>query len=322
MTAQAYILSTLKALSLPTDNKDPINAPLEIAILNKVLSKKFRKNKADAAAILTAKQAIHFAIKAQQPLTFSLLFGGNKLWRFDEAPEIDWAELFAMTYYARWMKTIADIYPAGAELILYSQDVSVERLNNVPRVETDRYSSSMRHMLKWLDSYLPGNIHITYRRQAEELTNISDYDSEIDEAKKIVLAENNGKLPKLSAIQKLATELNVKLQPGQADDPQWREKIELEHQAVFRTKSLLRFFQEPGRIPICPTPFPGLIVTGSTKRSIAKFWAGIGALEKSGDAYHELVLTPKQLASAHFDWESINIEGLQEGNFTRIRVLV
>jgi hypothetical protein len=54
---------------------------------------------------------------------------------------------------------------------------------------------------------------------------------------------------------------------------------------------------------------------------LAKLWAGVGALQPDGDAYAELVLTPKQLESAKFDWQAVHIEGLEGKNFKRVRVL-
>jgi len=62
-------------------------------------------------------------------------------------------------------------------------------------------------------------------------------------------------------------------------------------------------------------------VTGSTKRSYAKFWAGVGVLEKDGNSYAELVLTPKQLETAKFKWEDIDIPELKGKNFKKIRIL-
>jgi hypothetical protein len=65
----------------------------------------------------------------------------------------------------------------------------------------------------------------------------------------------------------------------------------------------------------------GCITVGSTKKSYAKFWVGVGALEKSGDSFNEIVLTPSQLRSAKFEWETMNLEGLRGKNFSKIRVV-
>lgn len=320
MTAQDYITSILQTLAGPVKPESIGKMSVEDATLAKVLSKKFRKVRADDLAIATAKEAIQYAVARNEPVKFSLLFGGNKLWRFDEAPEIDWAEFFAVVYYMRWMKTIASVYKPGAAFIFYSQDISVERLNNVPKTETEKYTKTFIEMLDWLKSYMPETVTVSYRRHADDVGGQAGYDREIEAAKAIVLAENSGELPVLSDAQRVATELNVRLRPGQTDDPKWRERVELEHQAIFRTVSLNRFFQEPGKIPISPTPFPGLIITGSTKKSLAKFWAGVGALEKSGDTFSPIVLTPKQLETADFVWEKVEIDGLKGKNFNKIRI--
>lgn len=321
MTAQEYIISTLEALAESIPLQDIGNTPLEDAIFAKVMSKKFRKLKAGDDTIAITKKAIKLAVQDNKPVIVSYCFGGNKLWRFDEAPEIDWAELFSLTYFIRWMKTIASVYEPGARLDYYSEDVAVELLNNVPKTDTDRYSETFKSMLDWVQPYIPKNVSITYRRYGDEYSNISEYLAELEDAKKDVLAENNGQLPSLSEQQKAATELNVRLLPGQADDPLWREKVELIHKALERTKTIARYFEDPTLIPACPGWYPGLVVTGSTKKSLAKFWAAVGVLEKDGNDYNELVLTPKQLESATFDWEPVNIKGLTGKNFTKIRIL-
>ena len=120
---------------------------------------------------------------------------------------------------------------------------------------------------------------------------------------------------------KAATELNVKLKPAQSDDPLWREKVELEHQAIFKTKTLRVYCDSPDIIWTCPTFYPDCVVTGSTKRSMAKFWAAVGVLQEEKEEYAELVLTPKQLGSAIFNWEEIEIKGLEGRNFKKIRIL-
>ncbi len=67
------------------------------------------------------------------------------------------------------------------------------------------------------------------------------------------------------------------------------------HQAVERTKAMDDYVGDTRLIPACPTPWPGVIATGTTKKSFAKFWYAVGALEKSDQEFNEIVLTPKQL---------------------------
>lgn len=322
MTAQEYITATLQTLAKPIPTEDIGNSSIEDAVLSKVMSKKFRKLKADDEAIRIARGAIKQAVENNQPVKIGLLFGGNKLWRFEEAPEIDWAELFSLIYFLRWMKSIASVYPLGAHFEYYSQDISVESLNNIPRSETDLYSETFKSMLAWINPYIPENVQVTYKRHADEYVDLNEYHADIEEAKKIILANNNGELPLLDKAQKAAIELNVKLRSGQDNDPLWRENVELEHQAIFETKTLVPYLTDPTIIPSCPTWYEGTIATGSTKHSYAKFWTAVGVLKKNKDSYDELTLTPNQLELAKFEWEKVNLEGLEGKNFKRIRLIV
>lgn len=321
MTAKEYILSRIEALSAPIVAEDIEDQKLEDAVYAKVMSKKFRKLKPGKECVELTKKAIELCVKENKPITIFQMFGGNKLWRFEEAPEIDWAELFSFIYFMQWCRSIASVYRPGVHYVYFSQDISVERLNNLPREETNQYSETFKEMLKWLVPYLPSNITVSYERHYDLFKNPDDYDKEIEEAKKMVLANNGGKLPELDDKQKAATELNVRLKPGQDEDPKWHKKVELEHQAIFKTKTLLGPMNNPYKIWTCPTYYPDSVVTGSTKRSYAKFWAAVGALEKDETGYHEVVLTPKQLAEVKFDWHDISIEGLTGKNFKTIRII-
>ncbi len=321
MTAQDYIMSTIQALAKPIVMEDIGSQKLEDAIYNHVMSKKFRKLKPGDDCVRITRNAIKLFVKDGRPIKIIEMFGGNKLWRFDEAPEIDWAELFSLTYFVRWARYIASVYEPGIEFEYFSQDISVESLNNVPRSETDKYSQTFRDLLKWIEPYLPSNVRFTYIRHYELFKNPSDYDKEITEAKALVLKENGGKLPKLDDAMKAATELNVKLKLGQDKDSDWREKVELQHQAIFKTKTLQPILDDPYQIWTCPTYYPDSVVTGSTKHSLAKFWAAVGGLHPEADSFYEVVLTPKQLSEAKFDWEDVEIQGLQGKNFKRVRVL-
>lgn len=320
MTAQDYIETKLEELRSPVEFQDIEPELLEDAILSKVLSKKFRKYACDEAAVKACKKAIRLAVSQNKPIKISLLFGGNKIWRLDEAPEVDWAELFSLIYFTRWMKSISNIYNYGVEFGFYSQDISIERLNNVPRSETDQYSQTFRELLLWFNQYLPQNTKFTYDRHAEEYENLSDYDCEIEDAKRQLYSDLGNNYPKMTIEEKRITEFNVRLRPGQADDPRWHEKVELEHQAIFLTKSLQPYLDDESIIRVSAMPFTGYIAIGSTKHSIAKFWASAGVLEKKDDSFIDKAITPKQLATTSFEWQDIDI-GLKGKNFHKIRVV-
>ncbi len=321
MTPQEYILSTIKALKAPIVMENIPQGKLEDAIYAKVMSKKFRKVKPGEPAVKLTKEAIRLAVTENKPIRIVQMFGGNKLWRFEEAPEIDWAELFSLTYFIQWCRYIASVYEPGVIYEYFSQDISVETMNNVPRAETDKYSKTFKELLDWIHPYIPPQITVSYLRHFEMFNDPQDYYKELEKSKTELFNQNGNKLPELTDIMKAATELNVKLKPGQDDDPEWREKVELEHQAIFMTPTLRRYADDPHIIWTCPTYFADSVVTGSTKRSYAKFWAGVGALQKNGDSYAELVLTPKQVETMKFEWQDINIEGISGKNFKKIRIV-
>jgi hypothetical protein len=321
MTPQEYILSTLKDLSQPIHYEDVGTTKIHDALYAKIMSKKFRKLKAGEKAIKLTTEAIEIAVKNNQPIRILEMFGGNKLWRFEEAPEIDWAELFSLTYFAQWARHIASVWKPGVIFEYFSQDMSVESLNNIPRAETDKYSQSFRSMLKYVKQFLPENIQFKYTRHYELFEDPNDYYKEIEESKAQILKNNNGSLPTMTDAMKAATELNVRLKPGQDTDPQWREKVELQHQAIFITPTLVKYTSAPNIVWTCPTYYEDSVVTGSTKRSIAKFWAAVGVLQPDGEKFSELTLTPKQLQSAVFNWDTVTINGLEGKNFKRVRVL-
>jgi hypothetical protein len=145
---------------------------------------------------------------------------------------------------------------------------------------------------------------------------------ELEAAKQETLKANSGELPVLSEAQKAATELNVRLKPGQDKDPLWREKVEWIHQSIEETETFKRvYFADESLILACPTIYNGWIAVGSTKRSYAKFWVGAGVLQKDRETFHELVLTPNKLEDGKFGWEDVNFEGLKGKNFSKIRII-
>lgn len=320
MTAQDYIESKLENLKVPIKYAST-SGNIEDAIYAKLMSKKFRKLKAGEPCINIVKTAVARAVEAKKPITISMCFGGNKLWRLEEAPEVEWGELLSLIYYLEFAKTVASVHEPGVILDYFSQDISVESLDNLSREELDKYTESFKDLIKFVESFLPKGISITYRRHRDFFADDAEYYKELNEAKHKILDKNSGNLPVMTAEMKTRTELNVRLLPEQDKKPDWQQRVELQHQAIFETPTLMKYFNDPDMIFICPTYYDDSIVTGSTKHSIAKFWAGVGALQVNKGSFNDLILTPKQLSVASFDWENIAIHGLEAKNFKKIRVL-
>jgi len=322
MNIEEHIMSELHALATPTTMVDIPNGEVEKAILARAMSKKFRKLKADEPAIETAKKAISIAVKNNEPVRLMLFFGGNKLWNLDEAPEIDWGELFATLYYANWAKYIAEVYAPGATIEYFSMDIAVDRLNNVLPEETQHYTGGMLELFDWIGNYLPRGVHLKYTRMGDLYSSVEEFNHDMDEGAKKWQEANKREYPEMTEAKKIATALNVRLVAGQEEDDLWMEKSELQHRAVFMTKIGSKYMFDESVIPHCPTLYSGFIATGSTKKSLAKFWVGVGALEKKlSGGFNDIILPPKQLESKNYNWVNVKIEGLKGKNFNRIRVL-
>lgn len=76
------------------------------------------------------------------------------------------------------------------------------------------------------------------------------------------------------------------------------------------------------KIRVFTQPFPNgtCIAVGTTKDSIAKFWAGVGALRPRDESFRQIVLSPSQLQGANYAWEKVDID-LKGKNFTKIRII-
>ncbi|MEK7113636.1 MAG: hypothetical protein AAB873_02300 [Patescibacteria group bacterium] len=163
MTAKEFIENRLKQLKSTEKTASNFKSEKELAdfIFKTIMSKKFRKFSVTPEYLPHIHQSIENSIKENSPIKFVFVFGGYKLWRLEEAPEADWAELFSMMYYAKWLKPIAEVYKPGIWFDFSSDDVIVERLNNIPKSDTEAYAKSFNMILDFLKKYLPENMKFT-----------------------------------------------------------------------------------------------------------------------------------------------------------------
>ncbi|MFA6520708.1 MAG: hypothetical protein WCT44_03855 [Candidatus Paceibacterota bacterium] len=288
-------------------------------IFKTIMSKKFRKFSVTPVDYLVhIKGAIENSIEHDLPIKFIWPFGGYKLWRLKEAPEVDWAELFTLIYFAKWLKPITDVYKPGVWFDFSSDDVIVERMNNIPKSDTESYAKSFQMIIDFLKSYLPENFKFT-------MTPVSSYytpeEFEEDLKNKIEKMQTDlGGLPVLDDRSKRMVEMNVKLKPNQDTDPLWREKVELIHQSYYTVSRRRAYNRSKEKILVFCTSMDNCVAVGTTKTSVAKFWPGAGGLRKTNESFIEYVLSPSQIEKQKFTWEPISIKGLSGKNFNQIRI--
>lgn len=322
MTAQEYIQTKLDDLKQPTGIEKPTNnEQLVEAIFKAFTSKKFRKYSLGQEHADHIKSSIALNIKNKEPIKATLVFGGYKLWRLEETPEVDWAELFSLIYYTNWMKPVCELYESGVWFDFFSDDVIVAKMNNVSPDDTKAYQESFKKLLTFIKPYQPSNLNMTLNRVGDQYDSYEDFEKDLDEQIKAKAASLEGGLLVLDDVAKATLDLNVRTTPEQEADPQWREKVQLMHDGYAQVTGRRPYYRQPDKLNIMTTPFNGMLSVGTTKDSIMKFWIGAGILKPKESSFRQIIMSPNQLKQADFDIEDVDIKNLDGKNFGKIRIV-
>jgi len=324
MKPQDYIQSKLNALANPLGMAKPSDEEqLTQEILRLTLSKKFRKYSVGPDPLEHIKASVEANVKHREPIKFVLPFGAYKLWRLDETPEADWAELFTMMYFTKWLKPICEIYEPGVWFDFFSDDVIIPRMNNIPAEDLAAYKSSFQAVLNFIKPFQPENMRMTLSRVIDQYDGQADFDKDYEQQLAKLRASLDGGLPVLDEADKAMIELNVKASPEQLKDPEWREKVKLIHDSYASVNGRRPYYRplEMRKIMVVTTPLWGMLSVGSTKDSTMKFWIGAGALKPGGGSFRQVILSPNQLEKTKSHVEAVDIENLEGKNFCSIRII-
>ncbi len=325
MTAQDYIQDQLNQLKIPSDIVPPKSSDELASVVYKLLtSKKFRKYALSEDYAKHIRDSVSACVAANEPIKIVFFGGCYKLWRLDEAPEADWAELFAYMYFTRWLKPICAVYKPGVWFDFLLDDYIMPRLNNVPEADVEACRASRNILLDFIKQYQPSNLNMTHTGEGSLFASHKNFDDLLERAIKKLSGSLPGGLPSLSESEAASVELNTHATPEQLADPQWREKVELLHSAYYVARNETGYYApQTHKIIAFTQPFaPGIpLAVGSTKDTVAKYWVGIGALRPRDDTYRQYVLSPSQLKNSEFEWQSATFSGLTGKNFSQIRVI-
>jgi hypothetical protein len=302
---------------MPTGDNEMIEAIYKI-----IMSKKYRKYAVPEELAAKIKEAIIFDVENKKPINVTFFHGAYKLWRLDESPEPDWAELFASIYYTNWLKDICEIYEPGAWFDYFVDDYIIPTLNNIPIEDVNTYLSVYRKLFEFLKPYQPSNFKMTATGVGEQFETPEAFEAKLDSDIKQYAAQFPGGLPEVTEARSIMLDLNVKPKSEMTDQPNWKAKNTLVHDAyISKTKAGTGYHYLPGKIRAFNQPLAVAMGVGTTRASIAKFWAGVGVLKPAAPDYNQIILSPKQLDSAEFDWEEASFDGLEGKNFSKIRIL-
>ena len=234
-----------------------------------------------------------------------------------------------IAYYCRYLAPLAAAYAPGVELIFASDDLIIERMDNIPAADTDTYFKSFNQLLGRFQKSFPANFKVNIQRIAdlyddkevmeEELAaNVEKtkqaYVTTVAEAKKqtmLTTSELNVRwdgakdLTKLTKDQKQAV---IEMGP-------------IYHDAYCALSKRREFNRGDDKIVIFTTPVPNAIALGTTKNSMTKFWTGFGILEHVDDSFRPRILSPKQLEALEGKpFESVPVDFIDLKNFKELRV--
>jgi len=320
METKEYLLQRLISLK----NKSPavpVSQKVTDYIYHCLMFKKFRKYSVTSEYQKHINSAVESCVSRNEPIKISFVFGGYKLWRLEEAPEADWAELFSLIYFTNWLKPITDVYPPGVWFDFFSDDAILETMNNVPKADTGRYIESFSKLLEFIKGYVPENLSFTLNRVGDQYVTYEEFQKDLDNSIEQVRSNLGGKMPVLTPEQIAAIDLNVKVTPDHEDDPYWREKVQLIHDGYSRVSKRRPYYRATDKIMVVNKSIKDSLAVGTTKNSIVKFWIGAGVLEKVPDGFVDHIFSPKRLETMQLVKQDISIPELEGKNFQRVKIM-
>jgi hypothetical protein len=298
-------------------------------IYKKLTSKKFRKWSIDDDSKKRVKEAIKINLEKNEPIKFTYPFGGYKLWRIPTSPEVDWAEFLMISYHCQYLASILQVYKPGVEFVFSSDDLIIERMNNVSKDDTDAYFNSFVALLKEFSKYFPGNMKMEIKRVSDLYENEEELESEITSHFKKLKND----YPNMDKNRKEAmfrtSELNFNFK-GKEDlaglsEEEKRKKIELGpvfHDTQCSLTKRRDFVRGTDKVVLFTTKISNAIAVGTTKTSVTKFWTGFGVLEKYEDRFKDRILSPKQLEEVKKEKTEIEkIDLIPLKNFSEIIIV-
>ena len=122
---------------------DPITTLRQLAA-----ARPWRRSALDpaSAADLTAKLAM--AVEAQEPIRFSVPFGGYKGWRQATAPWPNWAEVFWLAHLRRYGERLSAVHQPGVEISLSYCSGVLAAINNLPEEHQAIYTKALADLCR------------------------------------------------------------------------------------------------------------------------------------------------------------------------------
>lgn len=305
MTVQEHLEKRLKSplqYELSAEDKKIIQFEgIETYIYRKLTSGKFRKTSIDEESKNRVKEAIKLNVEKNEPIKFTYPFGGYKIWRVPSYPTVDWAEFMTISYVLRYVASTARAYEPSVEIYFSSDDVVIELIDNYPRESLDAYVRSFNELVTYFEKHFPANVKLSLKQVVPDYYDKDEYEKEL----KSIFAEmkKEGLTPERKEKLKSKGFAFNFLRDGKEDLTDGKAYEEVLEDSMIYSDAYLKlgkrraFVRGDDKIVLFSNKIPNAIDIGSTNVSKAKFWAGMGVLEKD-NWYHDRILSPTQ-------WDSV-----------------
>ena len=291
------------------------------------------------------------AIAANDPIIFTFCFGGYKCHTSPSHPEVDWAELFNLNFLVSYLYPIMQGYAHGVEIEYESEEISIQ-FNNVPQVQTDKYTASFKKLLAYYIAQAQEKygLSLTLRMEIarERYPNDEELYRLVEEKKpgyselfaSLTEEEQEKWLQRASSNFMWENGIKVFLDLTESERREVIREARITNEAFLEADYVLReeWFEQANRIPLTGTwgrmpsaqPIDGWLHLKSTAASVTDCWIGTGYLEErpvNGKIhYAEKILSKSQresLAERLVVYEENTDDSLKQvsANFSRIPII-
>ena len=284
---------------------------LEEDLLIKLCAKKWcHISQTDAAREYT-RQKIKKILENNLPFVFSFCFGGYKHWWSEACPAPDWAELYNLKYLYEYLAPITATWAKGVTLEYESEEVGIEKMNNVPDFYQKEYTKIFKKLMSYVKSKvkLPLNFNFVL---AGELYDKEQLFKMMEEYIPVVEKRFENLTPKEKVVRIKRAESNILWNGAKdltmlsdAEKAQFAKVSRIKNEAFLDMDYELRgatYFEKENLIPLVGTFGLGAggeswLHLSSNSSSFVDFWSGIGILEVREDKIIEKIISRSQFES-------------------------
>jgi hypothetical protein len=118
-------------------------------LLQLATARPWRRSAVDAASAQDLRTKLTRTVIQQQPIRFSVPFGGYKGWRQASAPWPNWAEVFWLEHLRGYGERLQAVHAPGVEISLSYCSGVLGLINNLPEAQQRTYVQALEPLCRW-----------------------------------------------------------------------------------------------------------------------------------------------------------------------------